>query len=103
MTVSDPAEVQAALEDVSALAGLIMVREVLARVDETCPCAVCAWLRATGTKAGKWHGTTDGYSNHDCRCDDCRTAWAAYTRKRRRERKQLHADGFGEFHHGANG
>jgi hypothetical protein len=21
-----------------------------------------------------WHGTAGGYSNHDCRCDDCRRA-----------------------------
>lgn len=26
----------------------------------------------------KWHGTPGGYSNHRCRCDDCRLAWNAY-------------------------
>lgn len=25
-----------------------------------------------------WHGTVNGYSNHHCRCLDCRRAWAAY-------------------------
>jgi hypothetical protein len=24
------------------------------------------------------HGTTDGYCNHKCRCQECRQAWAAY-------------------------
>ena len=24
----------------------------------------------------KWHGTAGGYSNHRCRCDRCRKAWA---------------------------
>lgn len=33
-----------------------------------------------------WHGTTGGYSNHGCRCPQCRKAWAAYCRKRKRER-----------------
>lgn len=34
-----------------------------------------------------WHGTSGGYSNHSCRCDDCRGAWAnrmkAYRRRQR--------------------
>jgi hypothetical protein len=25
-----------------------------------------------------WHGTPGGYSNHDCRCDDCRQANTEY-------------------------
>lgn len=24
------------------------------------------------------HGTANGYTNHKCRCDKCRAAWAAY-------------------------
>jgi hypothetical protein len=27
------------------------------------------------------HGTTGGYTNHDCRCDACRAAWREYKRK----------------------
>lgn len=25
-----------------------------------------------------WHGTYNGYSNHKCRCDDCRAAGALF-------------------------
>lgn len=32
------------------------------------------------------HGTWNGYQNLKCRCQDCRTAWAAYTFERRRLR-----------------
>lgn len=27
-----------------------------------------------------WHGTPGGYTNHRCRCDECRAAWAEYQR-----------------------
>ena len=27
------------------------------------------------------HGTPGGYTNHRCRCDDCRRAWAEYMRR----------------------
>ena len=36
----------------------------------------------------KWHGSTDGYSNHKCRCQPCRDAWADYIRDLRRVRRQ---------------
>lgn len=26
----------------------------------------------------RWHGTPGGYTNHDCRCADCRLAIRAY-------------------------
>lgn len=26
------------------------------------------------------HGTPGGYTNHRCRCDECRTAWREYRR-----------------------
>lgn len=29
------------------------------------------------------HGTTNGYVNLSCWCDDCRKAWAEYTQARR--------------------
>lgn len=32
------------------------------------------------------HGTINGYSNHKCRCDDCRAAWRGYTRELRRRK-----------------
>jgi hypothetical protein len=32
------------------------------------------------------HGTYSKYTNHKCRCDDCRKAWTEYTRQRRRKR-----------------
>jgi len=34
-----------------------------------------------------WHGTAGGYSNHKCRCDRCRTAWAAMCRQMKANRK----------------
>lgn len=33
--------------------------------------------------AERWHGTGGGYSNHKCRCADCRAAHAAVMRERR--------------------
>src|SRR4029079_16230482 len=36
--------------------------------------------------AQQFHGTTGGYTNHDCRCDDCRAAWTSYTRDARKSR-----------------
>lgn len=27
------------------------------------------------TTVEKWHGTSGGYTNHKCRCNDCREAW----------------------------
>jgi hypothetical protein len=35
-----------------------------------------------------WHGTQDGYTNHDCRCDRCR---AANTRAMRKYRAKIRA------------
>lgn len=32
-----------------------------------------------------WHGTVSGYTNHKCRCVDCREAQAAYMRELRRK------------------
>lgn len=32
------------------------------------------------------HGTAGAYTNHRCRCDDCRAAWATYHRQWRRNR-----------------
>lgn len=28
-----------------------------------------------------WHGTAGGYTNHSCRCDECREAWRKYHTK----------------------
>ena len=44
--------------------------------------------------AERWHGTSNGYSYHGCRCDDCRGAYsAARARMRvRRIAKGLPAD-----------
>lgn len=30
------------------------------------------------TKREPWHGTTSGYVDRKCRCDDCKAAWAEY-------------------------
>lgn len=35
----------------------------------------------------RWHGTAGGYTNHSCRCDDCRRAAREY-RKRYPSRQQ---------------
>lgn len=42
------------------------------------------------------HGTVNGYTNHKCRCDECRSAWATYVRtyrdsNRERLRSQIRA------------
>ena len=34
------------------------------------------------------HGTVSGYSNWNCRCEECRAAWSAYLRERRKARKK---------------
>lgn len=33
------------------------------------------------------HGTVSGYTNHRCRCRECRTEWAAYHRRYRVSQK----------------
>lgn len=33
-----------------------------------------------------WHGTAGGYTNHHCRCNDCREAWRAVNARRRAKR-----------------
>lgn len=35
-----------------------------------------------------WHGTRGGYTNHRCRCDDCKAANAAMQRDQREKRAQ---------------
>jgi hypothetical protein len=45
---------------------------------------------------GPWCGTVNGYSNHKCRCNACREAWADYfirVRDERAARGSLRADG----------
>lgn len=37
----------------------------------------------------KWHGTTGGYRYHRCRCEQCRSAWAAFKSADRRRRAGL--------------
>jgi hypothetical protein len=40
------------------------------------------------------HGTAGAYTNHNCRCDACRKAWAEYYRGRnQRHRQRRHAQG----------
>jgi hypothetical protein len=34
------------------------------------------------------HGTRNGYQYHQCRCNDCRAAWAAYARDLRRRKRE---------------
>lgn len=34
------------------------------------------------------HGTANGYTNHRCRCDECKEAWLELKRKNRRRQKQ---------------
>ena len=34
-----------------------------------------------------WHGTPGGYSNHKCRCPECRLAWNGYSRKLQARRR----------------
>lgn len=37
------------------------------------------------------HGTVDGYTNHRCRCADCRRAQTDYNRQRRAARRSPHS------------
>lgn len=34
----------------------------------------------------RWHGTTGGTSNHNCKCLACRKVWTEYCKRRRAER-----------------
>lgn len=40
----------------------------------------------------KWHGTSGGYTNHKCRCNDCRLAWNAYSRRNKAKRRSRFVD-----------
>jgi hypothetical protein len=54
--------------------------------------------------AEPWHGGSGGgYTNHGCRCQECRDANWDRVRHRRRERRELAASGRGEFEHGMSG
>lgn len=51
-------------------------------------CHTCHWIKTCKESARTYyftmpHGTANAYGNHGCRCDICRSAWAAYTRKKR--------------------
>lgn len=41
---------------------------------------------ASGATA-RWHGTSGGYSNHKCRCEKCRAAWAERIRRSKESRR----------------
>lgn len=43
-----------------------------------------------GEREPRRHGVS-GYSNWDCRCEECRTAWSEYLRERRKARKKAAA------------
>jgi hypothetical protein len=53
----------------------------------------------------RWHGTAGGYTNHRCRCDPCRDAWADMCYRMRQNRTQrptpdhVHgsANGYGNY------
>lgn len=36
----------------------------------------------------KWHGTSGGYTNHKCRCDECRVAFNESMRKYQKRRRE---------------
>jgi hypothetical protein len=40
--------------------------------------AARARAREAITPDAPWHGTSSGYTNHCCRCEDCRSAYRAY-------------------------
>lgn len=52
-------------------------------------------LRALGAEHPELipHGTTGGYGNWKCRCQECRAAWAAYKREYRRWRMAWTGEG----------
>jgi hypothetical protein len=47
------------------------------------------------------HGTAGGYTNHRCRCDDCRRAWSEDHARRTAERAALLAADPGLAPHGS--
>lgn len=51
----------------------------------------------------RWHGTPGGYTNHNCHCDQCKTAWRGYQETRRDQRRLMVANGYTDFTHNANG
>lgn len=51
----------------------------------------------------RWHGSAGGYTNHRCRCDDCRRAWNEAVATWRVARKLRHRLGYKGFKHGATG
>ena len=50
-------------------------------------------------KRGMTHGTVSGYSNHNCRCDECRQAYRVYWRATR-ERRRMELLGKGQNRRG---
>lgn len=47
-----------------------------------CTCPPCEWLNPMPEQE-RWHGTTNGYQYHKCRCERCRKAARQYNRGRR--------------------
>jgi len=49
-------------------------------------CNKCHWRKTRQDRGLNKlsHGTATMYSHHDCRCKDCKSAWATYIRKRRK-------------------
>ncbi len=53
-------------------------------------CADCHMIKTIEEKGGKAeHGSTGMYSNHGCRCSDCRNAWAEYYRLYKLNRREV--------------
>jgi len=42
--------------------------------------------KRVGPRSAPYHGTVNGYTNHKCRCQPCRDAFAEYVREYRTKR-----------------
>lgn len=49
-------------------------------------------MRSRPFAANTQHGTSNGYTNYGCRCEDCKTAHATTTRERKAARPPLAPD-----------
>lgn len=47
-----------------------------------------------------YHGTVGGYTNHDCRCEECKEAATVYARTARKNRLELLEKDFWIVEHG---
>lgn len=71
---------------------------VIAPFENPCPCRSSTCKLAADSPR---HGTPNGYGNNKCRCGACTTAWADYSKDKRRARRSRGLDP-GDPRHGTD-